>query len=84
VPCVTLREETEHVETVQAGWNTLVGADRGRIVAALRSFRPTADRPPFFGDGTAAHQIVDILTASASQRQSAGSHGGALAGRSAR
>ena len=40
VPCVTLRDETEWVETVQAGWNTLVGSDDERIVEAARDVRP--------------------------------------------
>jgi UDP-N-acetylglucosamine 2-epimerase len=61
VPCVTLREETEHVETVMFGWNTLVGADPQRIARAIREFRPTASQPPVFGDGTAAKRIVEIL-----------------------
>jgi UDP-N-acetylglucosamine 2-epimerase (non-hydrolysing) len=62
VPCVTLREETEWVETVEAGWNTVVGADAQKILEAVRNFRPNGDRPPFFGDGKASKRIVKILT----------------------
>lgn len=62
VPCITLRAETEHVETVTHGWNQLVGADTDRILDAIAHFRPRGARPPIFGDGTAARQIVDILT----------------------
>ncbi len=36
VPCVTLRDETEWVETVESGWNVLVGADTERIVGAAK------------------------------------------------
>jgi UDP-GlcNAc3NAcA epimerase len=61
VPCVTLRNETEHVETVTHGWNTLAGADPERIIAAVRDFRPAEQRPPVFGDGAAARRIVDLL-----------------------
>jgi len=61
VPCITLRGETEWVETVRAGWNTLVGADRERIVATVRDFRPPSSRPPLYGDGKAAERIADFL-----------------------
>jgi len=61
VPCVTLREETEWVETVQAGWNTLVGADKTRILDAVRSFRPQGELPKVFGDGKASERIVRQL-----------------------
>jgi len=61
VPCVTLREETEHVETVSAGWNTLAGADPARIQRAVREARIDQPHPPIFGDGTAAKKIVSIL-----------------------
>jgi UDP-N-acetylglucosamine 2-epimerase len=40
VPCVTLREETEWVETVEAGWNTLAGTDREKIVKAAAKASP--------------------------------------------
>jgi len=62
VPCVTLREETEWVETVEAGWNILVGADSEKILDAVGNFEPNGHRPPFFGDGRASERIVEILT----------------------
>jgi UDP-N-acetylglucosamine 2-epimerase (non-hydrolysing) len=40
VPCITLRENTEWVETVEAGWNVLVGPDRDKIVNAIHCFTP--------------------------------------------
>ena len=64
VPCVTLRDETEWVETVDLGWNTLVGTDEDAIVAAARSAadggRP-ADHPDVYGDGHAAARIVEAV-----------------------
>ncbi len=60
VPCVTLREETEWVETVQTGWNTLVGVDRDAFAAALERPRP-AEHPPVFGEGHAAERIAGIV-----------------------
>ncbi|HIE38605.1 MAG TPA: UDP-N-acetylglucosamine 2-epimerase (non-hydrolyzing) [Anaerolineae bacterium] len=61
VPCVTLREETEWVETVEAGWNRLVGADGRALLAAVREWEPPADRPNCFGDGRASERIVALL-----------------------
>jgi UDP-N-acetylglucosamine 2-epimerase len=61
VPCITLRDETEWVETVEAGWNILVGADSERIVEAVRSFVPANSRPDLYGSGCAAASCVDLL-----------------------
>lgn len=62
VPCVTTRRETEWVETVEAGWNVLVGTDCQAIVAAVESHarRARRDVQPY-GDGDAANRIVDLL-----------------------
>ena len=61
IPCLTLRESTEWVETVDAGWNRLVGTDPERILEAWFDFSPPAERPPIFGDGTAAQRIARVL-----------------------
>ena len=61
VPCVTLRQETEWVETVEAGWNLLVGADPEAILGAASGFRPTGAPPALFGDGAAAESILELL-----------------------
>ena len=59
-PCVTLRAETEWTETVDAGWNTLVGADADNLGRALASPVPR-NRPQLYGDGRAAEKIVAAL-----------------------
>jgi len=62
VPCVTLRDETEWVETVTAGWNTLAGANTEKIVSTVRAFTPPAARPPLYGgDGLAAGRCVAAI-----------------------
>ncbi len=61
VPCITLREETEWVETVNAGWNVLVGADVEKILHFAHTFVPRVTPPPVFGDGRAADKIAAII-----------------------
>jgi UDP-N-acetylglucosamine 2-epimerase len=65
VPCVTLRDETEWVETVEAGWNVLAGADADRIVDAVRRINPPQTRPSLYGEGRAVSAIVDLLSKAA-------------------
>ncbi len=61
VPCLTMRNETEWVETVETGWNRLVGTTPEMILEAWYDFEPPTDHPPIFGDGTAGQKISDIL-----------------------
>lgn len=61
IPCLTLRDETEWVETETVGWNKLVGTEPQRILNAWLSFEPPLERPPIFGDGTAGQRIAQIL-----------------------
>jgi UDP-GlcNAc3NAcA epimerase len=62
VPCVTLRDTTEWVETVEAGWNTLVDLDPAAALAALER-RPPEDRPELYGGGHAAERVCEVLAA---------------------
>ncbi len=62
VPCVTLRDTTEWVETVDAGWNTLVDLDPDAALAALER-RPPGERPELYGGGHAAERVCDVLSA---------------------
>lgn len=61
VRCITLREETEWIETVSAGWNQLVGTDSDAIISAVTRWRPMGQRMPIYGDGHAAEKIRDVL-----------------------
>jgi len=61
VPCITLRNDTEWWETLDTGWNVLVGWDTDKLLQAARTLAPTGPQPPIFGDGRAAGKIADIL-----------------------
>lgn len=63
VPCVTLRDTTEWTETVDAGWNTLVGLDADAARVALARPRPSGPRPELYGGGRAAEGVCDVLGA---------------------
>jgi len=62
VPCITLRPETEWIETVETGWNVLAGDRIAQIQCALSSFILPDRRPPIFGTGSAALEIVRLLS----------------------
>jgi UDP-GlcNAc3NAcA epimerase len=61
VPCVTLRDTTEWVETLETGWNVLVGTEPARIAAALADPPRADEHPDLYGDGHAAERIVELL-----------------------
>jgi UDP-N-acetylglucosamine 2-epimerase (non-hydrolysing) len=62
-PCVTLRDRTEWPETVESGWNVLVGADPDAIRRALARPVDPPNHPPLYGDGDAAGRVVDAVSA---------------------
>ena len=62
VPCVTMREETEWIETVSGGWNTLAGADSEKIVRAYLAAGNQSRVPSSpYGEGNAAELCVQAL-----------------------
>lgn len=61
VPCITLRESTEWVETIEDGWNLLVGTDPAVIGQAVRQFVPQDEQRSPFGAGDASRKIREIL-----------------------
>ncbi|MEA2448654.1 MAG: UDP-GlcNAc3NAcA epimerase [Thermoleophilaceae bacterium] len=62
-PCVTLRDTTEWVETVESGWNVLVDLDRDAALAALEREPPAGPRPELYGGGHAGERIRDAVDA---------------------
>jgi UDP-GlcNAc3NAcA epimerase len=60
-PCITLRDTTEWVETVEQGWNVLVDLDREAALAALDRPLPAGERPELYGGGHAAERVCDVL-----------------------
>ena len=61
VPCVTMRDTSEWVETIESGWNVLVGTDRAALAAALADPPRGARHPAFFGEGDAGERLAAAL-----------------------
>ena len=60
-PCITMRDETEWVETVNNGWNIIVGSDSDKIKDAIENFNPTGTPASAFGNGDTSTLITDII-----------------------
>lgn len=63
VPCITLRDTTEWVETVEGGFNRLTGMDAAKVREALTDLSMPAERPQYYGDGHAADAIARAVVA---------------------
>jgi len=61
VPCVTIDDQTEWVETIEEGWNILAGADRNRIMEAVKSRTKPSEYLESLGNGQAGHKIVTAM-----------------------
>jgi UDP-N-acetylglucosamine 2-epimerase len=61
VPCITLRNETEWVETVHSGWNILVGADKEAVLEAVVKFEKPDEHLTLYGDDQAGERIVELI-----------------------
>jgi UDP-N-acetylglucosamine 2-epimerase len=58
IPCITLLESTDWVETVNDGWNLLLGAKIGLLAESIQQFSPKKKRKKYYGDGKASQRIV--------------------------
>jgi UDP-GlcNAc3NAcA epimerase len=63
VPCITLREETEWVETLENRCNVLVGADKTAMLTAVENHETAGPWTAAYGDGKAGDRIVESLLA---------------------
>lgn len=61
VPCFTLREETEWVETVDSGWNTLVNPLKENLTEIINAFQTTDYKKNLYGDGKAGKKMTEII-----------------------
>ncbi len=59
-PCITLRPETEWVETVEAGWNVLMDINDPELVAKIAAFNPNSDRPDLYGKDVAKRMVREM------------------------
>ena len=60
-PCITMRDETEWVELIEAGWNILVGANSGKIVNAIHGCAIGSENELLYGEGRSGIEIVQLI-----------------------
>ncbi len=60
-PCITMRKQTEWVETVGAGWNVITSNNTRKIIDSLNNFNPTNVQTPLYGDGKASEEISEVI-----------------------
>lgn len=68
VPCVTLREETEWIETLEDGWNVLAGSNSERIAQAAIRPLPGVRKAPY-GEGGSARRIAEAMERALGRRR---------------
>ncbi|HYL67314.1 MAG TPA: UDP-N-acetylglucosamine 2-epimerase (non-hydrolyzing) [Nitrosopumilaceae archaeon] len=61
IPCITIRDNTEWVETVEMGWNILTGVHTKKIVKAVRHWEPSRTLKPIFGNGQTSKTIKELI-----------------------
>ena len=61
VPCITLRDTSEWIETIKDWWNILVHTDREKILSSIKSFNPCSEQNSYFGNGDACKKIVERI-----------------------
>ena len=61
IPCITIRENTEWVETVEEGWNVLTGLDTKKIIDYVNNWYPRRIQKPIFGEGKASKIIIEEI-----------------------
>ncbi|WP_346889636.1 UDP-N-acetylglucosamine 2-epimerase [Clostridium sp. UBA1056] len=60
-PCITMRNETDWVETVESGWNVIVGTGKFKVKEQVKNFNPTYKQQQIFGDGRASKKICGLI-----------------------
>jgi len=61
VPCITLRDRTEWIETIEDGRNILVSRDENKIIDAVKNFNPKEKQRNVYGDGKASKEILEVI-----------------------